>query len=130
MRSTRSVLGIVMLGVAVLAACRTDPNDTAPSGDARAAIPAAPPSITGIITAVQPDGRLRIEENPDESSGSAKAVVRLSDDVTILTRAGAPATIESIRSGTRVSAWFNGPVMESYPVQTTANVIVIESGNP
>ena len=96
------------------------------AGNALAVIPGAPPSITGTVTDVNDQRRIRIEEQPAEASGSAKAVVRLADGAVIVTRAGERATFADIRTGTRVSAWFTGPVAESYPVQATANVIVIE----
>ena len=130
MRSRRSVLCMMLMALPAVAACRADPNDATPSRDARAAIPASAPSITGVVTSVQAERRLRIEENPDESAGSAKAVVRVTDDAIVLTRGGSTTSFQAIRTGMRVSAWFSGPVMESYPVQTTANVIVIESENP
>ena len=120
---------LLFVGLAT-SACRPEQGDPSPPRDARSAMPAGAPSITGIVTAVQPDGRIRIEERPDETAGSAKAVVRLSDGATLLHRSGAPAAIDAIRNGVRVSAWFTGPVMESYPVQATANAIVIEPGSP
>ena len=120
----------LLLAGLVTSACRLEQDDPSPPRDARAALPADAPSITGIVTDVNADGRIRIEERPDDSSGSAKAVVRLAENATILDRTGSPAARDAIRNGTRVSAWFTGPVMESYPVQATANVIVIESGSP
>lgn len=79
-----------------------------------------------VTSSTAADRRLWIEERPGDATGSAKAVVRLSAGATIITRAGVAARVEDIAVGTRVSAWFIGPVMESYPVQATANVIVIE----
>jgi hypothetical protein len=129
MRRLSVITGVLFTALAV-SGCRLEKDEAAASRNARATIPAAAPSITGVVTDVGSDSRIRIEERPTDTSGSAKAVVRLAENAAILTRAGSPATFGAIQTGMRVSAWFIGPVMESYPVQATANVIVIESGVP
>ncbi len=98
-----------------------------PEGKAAATVPHTSPSITGTVTAIGEGGTLRIEANPEEESGSAKAQVRVREGVAILERSGLTRRFEDIREGQTVSAWFTGPVAESYPVQATASVIVIES---
>ena len=123
----RAVACIVLIS---LAACRPESGDGTGSRQAPRGIPGSPPSITGTVTAVGPGRALRVEERPEDLSGSAKAYVRLTDDAVILTRAGAATAFASIGTGARVSAWFIGPVAESYPVQATANVLVLETGNP
>ena len=130
MRTVSVIAGALFLTVFTIPACRLEKDEPAASRDARAMIPSDAPSITGVVTDVGADRRIRIEERPGESAGSAKAVVRLSEDAQIVNRAGSTAAVGDIQNGMRVSAWFVGPVMESYPVQATANVIVIESGNP
>jgi len=76
---------------------------------------------------IGPERTLRIEENPAEESGAAKAHVKVPNDVAIWDRgSGARRTFEDIRERVMVSAWFTGPVAESYPVQATAKAIVIE----
>ncbi len=95
-------------------------------GKVTATVPDAPPSITGTVTEIGTSGTLRIETNPREESGSAKAQVRVPDGVAILERSGIARRFEDIRQGQVVSAWFTGPVAESYPVQATASVVVIE----
>src|SRR5687767_3369434 len=56
-------------------------------------LPAAEPSIQGTITHVDPAGeaigRILVEENPAESSGSAKASVRITQNTRILSVTGA-----------------------------------------
>jgi hypothetical protein len=89
-------------------------------------IPDEPASISGVVTAIGDDGRVRIEEHPDDHSGYEKAVARI-DAARIVRRSGAPATAADVAVGQHVSAWFTGPVMESYPVQATASVVVIEA---
>lgn len=104
-----------------------EPRAAAPSAQApRAATPPVePPDIRGIVTAVDTLS-VRIEEDPTAQSGSAKAVVHLRSQTRLLYRDGRFATSADLVRGHRVSAWFAGPVMESYPVQTSASVIMIE----
>jgi hypothetical protein len=115
---------IVTAVVALAAAC--SPRDSAgPPASARAAaLPDDPPAIRGVITALA-EGRARIEERPEDQWGSAKAVVRLAG-ARVVRRSGSPATVGDLVVGQSVSAWFRGPVAESYPLQATANVLVIE----
>ena len=122
--------GMLLLAALAAQACRLEKDESSASRNPRAAIPGEAASITGVVTDIGPDRRIRIEEQPGESAGSAKAVVRLTEDAKIHNRAGTRATFGDIQNGMRVSAWFTGPVMESYPVQAMANVIVIESGAP
>lgn len=85
------------------------------------------PSITGVVTSIGPGRTLRIEERPSDESGSAKAMVRVPEGASIRHRdSQAQRHFESIQQGATVSAWFTGPVAESYPVQATANALVIE----
>jgi hypothetical protein len=113
----------------LMVSCRTlsmEPGATtgpSPTGD----IPSETPSIRGVITAIDSIGRLRIEENPSEDFGSAKAVVRITADTRVLSQSGGATTTDALSVGMRVLVWYHGPVAESYPVQAAANVVVIES---
>jgi hypothetical protein len=99
-----------------------------PLSSGTAFLPTGAPDITGLVTAVEDSGRrLRVEERPEDASGSAKAVVRVPADAPILERSGLPRQFGEVRVGTRVSVWFAGPVAESYPVQATAHTVVIEA---
>lgn len=119
------VLAATLIGCAPATQEQPDSN-TGPEGSVAATVPNTSPSITGTVTAIGRGGTLRIEANPREESGSAKAQVRVRDGVAILERSGITRRFEDIRQGQIVSAWFTGPVAESYPVQATASVIVIE----
>lgn len=123
---TRSFVLLFTLGM--LAACggANAPEDalTTPSTSANAA-PAEPPSIRGLVTAIG-DNTIRVEEKPAESYGSAKAIARLTSRTVIMRREGERAAATDLAVGQTVSVWFDGPVMESYPVQSTAGVIVLE----
>lgn len=119
--------GLRFAGVALMAALasgcggRHDAVASAPEG-----IPVAAPSIRGQVTAREGDRQLRIEADPAAESGSDKAVVTLTDATRVWHRDGSAATAGEIAVGTTISAWFSGPVRESYPVQADAGVLVIE----
>ena len=101
---------------------------TASPPDVMAAIPRTMPSIIGQITAASPSG-IVVEENPAEEYGSAKAHVAIIGATQVLhQKKGAVAPAE-LQVGQQVRVWFTGPVMESYPLQATAGMIVIESSS-
>jgi uncharacterized protein DUF3221 len=82
------------------------------------------PSITGVVTNLQ-GGRILVEENPQETAGSEKASVRITEQTEIISASGNKVSLSDLRTGDRVRVWFTGPVMESYPVQATAARIEI-----
>jgi len=88
--------------------------------------------ITGTVTRVsRSDGVLPtilVEEVPADSTGSAKAAVRLTSRTVLQHANGDVAGSADVRTGARVRVWFDGPVMESYPVQGTAGTLVLDSG--
>jgi hypothetical protein len=100
------------------------------------ALPERPPDVTGEVTQVSavqgPDaiGSLRVEENPADSSGSAKYVLTVTPATVLVVRPGGVAEevgFGEMVVGQRVQAWITGPVRESYPMQATAShVLVLE----
>ncbi|MEO6228280.1 MAG: DUF3221 domain-containing protein [Thermomonas sp.] len=88
-------------------------------------IPSDAPYIAGTITTVSAE-HILVEENAAQASGSAKSSLRLTANTRILRRTGGAARATDLKVGQRVQAWVSGPVMESYPTQGTAAVIVIE----
>jgi hypothetical protein len=88
--------------------------------------------MSGTVTAV---GRVaqgwtvRVEERPQEASGSAKGVFRVGER-TDVRRTGGAARADELRQGQRVRVWVTGPVAQSYPVQATARLIVIDGDAP
>jgi hypothetical protein len=96
-----------------------------------AGAPDRPAEIEGTITRVTADGRAQtilVEERPEEQSGSQKASVTLRSDTRVsrLSRAGVTtAGVSELRVGQRVRVWFTGPIRESYPVQVSAEAVVI-----
>jgi uncharacterized protein DUF3221 len=121
LRQAAAICGCLLPLTAILLAC-------APSTP-RA--PAGPPSIEGRVTAVDRAGErigsIRVEANPSESSGSDKAVVRITQGTAIVRADSAPADFNALSSGQWVRVWFTGPVRESYPVQADAARVQIDS---
>lgn len=109
------------LTVTLLVSC----NPLSPPSVAQTGIPDEAPSICGVITSLSPD-ELLVEEDPQADSGLAKAVMRFQESTRLLYRDGRAAEYTALNVGHTVSAWFDGPVAESYPVQTAAGVIVLE----
>jgi hypothetical protein len=101
---------------------RSQPADR----DAGALVANEAPSIQGTLTQRSQD-RILIEEEPLDSSGSAKASVRLTRNTYFLRSPGNAARRDDLAVGQKVSVWYSGPVMESYPVQATAAVVRIDS---
>lgn len=87
--------------------------------------PRTTPSIIGQVTAIALP-TIVVEEKPTEPHGSAKARVRITDGTQVLRRGEGVVGATELRVGQQVKVWFTGPVMESYPLQATAGVIVIE----
>lgn len=125
---------VAMILCLALGACtrteQTSDNNSQVTRDT-STIPIDAPSIIGVVTSIGPGRTLRIEEKPSDESGSAKAVVRVPQGVAIRDRdSNTPRTFEDLQVGATVSAWFTGPVAESYPVQATASALVIERTAP
>lgn len=94
------------------------------------AIPADAPYIVGIVTAVNQvaEGwRVRVEERPHDATGTAKGVFRTGTSTEVRRLSGERVGAGSLREGQRVRVWVTGPVAESYPVQATARLIVIDT---
>lgn len=122
----RSVSAL-LLGMLLGSACSPVTTDRS-ANDPITAIPRTTPSMVGQVTAVTLP-TIVVEQNPAEPHGSPKARVRLAEGARVLRQNGAIVDPAALRMGQRVRIWFIGPVMESYPLQATADVIVIESDN-
>ena len=121
-------LNAFAVALLILTGCGPQAGPTAPGNSAginTKGIPSEAPYIQGAITTVK-EKQILVEENAVEVSGSAKASLRLTDSTRILRHSGAAARSSDLRVGQRVRVWVIGPVMESYPVQAMAAVIVIE----
>lgn len=72
---------------------------------------------------------LLIEESPGAATGGDKSRVTVPAGVRIWRRSGerwVEVGFSELRTGQIVSAWFTGPVAESYPTQATARTLAIE----
>ncbi len=92
--------------------------------------PAAKSNGSGKCASGQKVCVLLVEEKPNEAAGSNKASVRLdlTEGARLLKQQGGKvveADLQSLSAGQRVRVWFTGPVAESYPVQATADVVLI-----
>lgn len=114
-------MGLVLLAALIASAC-SPTQDSLLSHEA----PSTTPSIVGQITAVTRP-QIVVEENPAESYGSAKAHVQVTDKTRVSRQDKGAVAGDELAVGQTVKIWFAGPVMESYPVQATAGVIVIEA---
>lgn len=89
--------------------------------------------MNGTITAI---GRVaegwsvRVEERPQDVSGSAKGVFRVGERTDVRRASGGRARAEDLREGQRVRVWVTGPVAESYPVQAGARLVVVDTEAP
>lgn len=119
---TRAIFGLGLL--LALAGCAPMPRDG--DGTVASGIPVEAPSIRGRITAMSSPRSLLIEADPSQTSGSDKAAVQLAAGARVMHRDGRTAAARDLAVGQTVSAWFSGPVRESYPVQADAGVVVIE----
>jgi hypothetical protein len=99
------------------------------ASDVTAAAPRTTPSIIGQVTAIALPVVV-VEENPAEPHGSAKARVRITNGTQVLRQGEGIVGTTELQVGQQVKVWFAGPAMESYPLQATAGVIVIEPSNP
>jgi hypothetical protein len=96
-------------------------------------LPSDAPFMSGTVTAI---GRVaegwtvRVEQRPQDISGSAKGVFRVGEGTDVRRGAGGSARTSDLREGQRVRVWVTGPVMESYPVQAAARLIIIDAEAP
>jgi len=70
---------------------------------------------------------IRVESNPLDVSGSPKAVARVDDFAFVTLPGNAEGDYRSLATGQWVRLWFDGAVMESYPVQGIARAVAIDS---
>jgi Protein of unknown function (DUF3221) len=105
-----------MLCAATLSACANTARTTAPDGAA---------SFAGRIESSQA-GSVLLVASSVQPAGSDRAVVRVHAGTRLHFASGATATPADLHVGRNVRAWFDGPVMESYPVQASAGAIVID----
>ncbi len=112
-------------------ACSSAPGE--PDGPGlSASVPTDAASIIGDITEVdRRNGGLRIlvEQIPTRSAGYPVAWISVSPGTDVVRRADGSVSrgsSQELEVGMKVQVWFTGPVAESYPVQATAQTVVVE----
>lgn len=108
------------------------------TGNTDVQLPATNPDIQGVITQVNnADGafHIMVEADPSDSvmsaspAGTPKSRVRITERAQLLARKGIELraiTTSDLNEGRVVSVWFDGPVLQSYPSQSGAKVVVLE----
>jgi hypothetical protein len=119
-RGATSFVLFASLACAGLAAC---------ADVARVTPPAAAASFAGRIAAIEP-GTMLLVATSVQPAGADRAAVRLHAGTRVFLADGEPTNADALKVGQGVRAWFDGPVMESYPVQATAGAIVIDDRRP
>ena len=110
---------IVVVLLLVVSAC-AEGSEAGPPQDA--------PYIEGQLTSISPGspGLILVEEVPDGN----KASLRIPDEMPLwrVTADGGtePAQFSDLAEGQTVAAWVSGPVAESFPVQATADAVLIQ----
>ena len=115
------------------AACARDPGTPggAPDAPAGLQVPAATPDIIGTIERADDTGNGRvvlIEQDSTRSAGYPAATVTVTPRTRVLRQTAGgivAARPAELTVGTRVRAWFTGPIRESYPVQVDAGTVLI-----
>jgi uncharacterized protein DUF3221 len=100
---------------------------------AAACAPSSPPTreadISGVVTQVSDDrATVLVEERPQDTTGSAKAAVRITADTRLWTADGRRASAADIVLGSNVRVWYDGPVATSYPVLAKGGDIALVPG--
>lgn len=130
----RVCLTIVVL-LTLLVGCGGQTNGTGaggPTGSPVSVLPGEPATIVGTITRAQ-DNSVMVEEQPGQETSGRKIVFSLSPATKIVARRGQDfhdITAAELTVGSRVEAWANGAIAESYPEQArAATIVVTEAGS-
>lgn len=114
------------------AACARDPGDPSTGAPAGPVVPSDAPDIIGAVARASAAGSgvtVLIEQDSTRSAGYPVASVTVSGQARVLRRSGdrvVAARASDLSVGTRVRAWFTGPVRKSWPVQADAGTVLIE----
>jgi len=90
-------------------------------------LPEGQPYVTGTITEIK-GGRILVEQNPGEQRGN-KCWAAYSDKTVYLKQENGQVTRlqgATLAPGQQVSVWSGAPVLESYPCQGGADVILFQ----
>ena len=124
---------VALAALLLLPACASEPGsaDSATRSAAPLTVPQETPDIIGTVESVTESGPNRvvlIRQVPERSAGYPSASVTIRAETQVGRRQGesvASARAGDLRQGTKVHAWFTGPVRESFPVQADARAVLI-----
>jgi hypothetical protein len=115
----------------VATGCSRGPGE--PDGPGLSAnVPSEAASIIGEIKEIDRSGgglRILVEQIPTRSAGEPIAWVSVNDGTRVLQRTDggtSRASASALAVGARVQVWFTGPILESFPVQTTGGTVLVE----
>ena len=117
LRSLVASLGVVL----TVGACQRD--TTRPNA---AALSKEPFFISGAITEAGHPWGYRVKGEPGTSYGVTEAYFKLVPNTAVQRADGTPATAADLTVGRAISLWITGPIAESFPVQVTAQLIVLK----
>ena len=109
------------LALALAVACSGAARDAAP--------PDTAPSFVGHIAAknaAKDATTILVVAAATQPAGADRASVRLPAEARVLRADGTRGKVDDLHVGQAVRLWFHGPVAESYPVQATAGLVVID----
>ncbi len=108
-----------------LVACGAEKNTSTPTE------PNSAPYMAGRVTAITQSGAnfgtVRIEAVPGSTTNGPKAVASVDAVTVVLGRDGKRGDFRTLAAGQWVRVWFDGAILQSYPVQGFANTIKIDS---
>ena len=118
----------LVVGATLLAACSGAP--AAPAAErlpnAALGVPAAGPSLVGVVAGVEPGPRALLEHRPVRAECRRQALAFLGPETRVVRRDGRGASVGDVRAGQRVTAWFGDVELRSCVVQVHAIAVVIE----
>jgi len=126
--ATASALVLLMLFALVTGCSSEDTSLPDPTGPK---VPDRAPDIRGVVvntTRTAGQIAMLVEGDPEGGTTYDRASVTVTGSTKVLHRDGTSATLANVPDGARIEVWFTGPVAESYPVQATADVILILGG--
>ncbi len=117
-------VGGAFVAVALLA-CSAEKNASTPTE------PNSAPYMAGRVTAITQTGAnfgtVRVETVPGTASNGPKAVATVDAVTLVLGRDGKRGDFRTLAAGQWVRVWFDGAILQTYPVQGFANAIKIDS---
>jgi len=118
----------LVLGAVLLAGCSGAPAGPSAEAlpDAKLGVPAAAPSLIGVVVGVEAGPRVLLEHRPVRPECQRQALAAVGSETRVVWRDGRGASADDLRVGQQVSAWFGETELRSCPVQVYAKAIILE----